>query len=133
MKSVCQYIGFFLAERGKSHSYSLFMESDSTQLFPCQALLGRQITAFTGNYIPLFSNFFSLDTPGDLFYSSRRKRGILITGHWSALYPSSTRAPLISTPSGTWKRCGTLRKPAPIWLLNIFQLVNDIFLDSIQG
>ncbi|HEA65843.1 MAG TPA: hypothetical protein ENI07_03335 [Desulfobacterales bacterium] len=94
MKSVCQYIGFFLVGRGKSHSYSLSMsmESDSTQHFTCQALLGRQLTTFTGNYIPLHCNLFSLDTPGDLFYSSRRKKGILITGHWSAPYPSSTWA-----------------------------------------
>jgi hypothetical protein len=68
------------------------MESDSTQHFPCQALLGRQITAFIGYYILLHCNLFSLDTPGKLFYSSRREKGILITGHWSAPYPSSARA-----------------------------------------
>lgn len=92
MKSVCQYIGFFLAGRGKSHSYSLSMESDSTQHFTCQALLGRQTRDFTGYYIPYFTTFFSLDTPGEIFYSFKQKKEILITGHWSALYPSSTRA-----------------------------------------
>jgi len=35
---------------------------------------------------------FSLDTPGELFYSSKWEKGILITDYWSASHPSSSRA-----------------------------------------
>jgi len=85
--------------------------------------------------IAYFATFFHL-THQVIFFilqNANGKREFLSLVIGLLPIPPQLGPPLISTPFGAWKRCGTLRKPAPIWLLNIFQLINDIFLDSIRG